>query len=123
MTDNITPTPGLTHDQWLKKTLVLVAAVQATIKEPLSGDPNTLRDQAGMAEDYQAQVSDATSEASAWLDWFVCIEYDRIDKDLTIPRAKAKLDVAVMQHRLLRDKLEALAMSMRSRMRRAAWNS
>lgn len=121
MTDP-TPVPGKTHEQWLVDVVILVGIVQAIIKEPLSGDPHTLRDQATQAEDYQAQTSEATSQASAWLDFFVAKEYDRIDKDLTIPRAKAKLDAAVMHHRMLRDKLEALAMSLRSRMRRAQWH-
>ena len=122
MTAEPTPTPGQTHDQWLAGALALAGAAQAMLKEPLSGNPNTLRDQATQAEDYQAQVSEATSQASAWLDFFVAKEYDKIDRDLTIPRAKAKLDVAVMSHRLLRDKLEAIAMSLRSRMRRAQWH-
>lgn len=123
MTTEPTPVPGKTHAQWLADAVVLASAAQSMLKEPLSGDPNTLRDQACQTEDYAAQVAEATSQASAWLDFFVAKEYDRIDKDLTIPRAKAKLDVAVMAHRLLRDKLEALAMSLRSRMRRAQWHS
>ena len=110
----------LTHGDWLDHVLALVDTAQAMLKEPL--DPQKLRDQALKCEDLHVEVAEALSQASAWLDWHVAKEYDGIDKELTIPRAKAILDVKVQHHRMLRDKLEALTVSLKSRMRRAAWN-
>lgn len=118
----ITPTPGLTHAQWLEHVLALVDTGQAMLKEPLSASAEELRTQASKAEDLQVEVAEACSQASAWLDFHVAKEYGAIDPDLTIPRAKAILDVRVMHHRMLRDKLEALTSSLKSRMRRAQWH-
>jgi hypothetical protein len=117
--DENTPTPGKTYLEWLGEVLVLVTDAQGILKDPLRPD---MPDQGTQAEDYQAKLSDALSEANAWLDFDKARAIGEIDRDLTVPERMLKLDVAVMRQRMLRDKLEGLAASMRSRMRRAQWH-
>lgn len=119
----LSPTPGETHDVWVARVTSLAGVAQNLLKEPLSPNPNTLRDQATQAEDYSVQVSVALSESSAWLDFHKAAEITKIDRDLTVPERMIHLDVAVMMDRMLRDKLDALVMALRSRMRRCAWHS
>ena len=121
MTTDLSPTPGKTHESWLKEVVALAGTAQAMLKEPLSPDPSTLRDQATQTEDYAAQLAEALSQANAWLDFNEAAEMGRIDSDMTVARQAIELKKRMIQHRLLRDRLEALTVSMKSRMRRAAW--
>ena len=116
---NKTPTPGKTYDDWLKDTLAIVVSSQDILKDPL--DPASMNHQATQAEEFQVKLTEALSQASAWLDFAKARELGNINADKTVLEKTILLDVAVMEERILRDKLEGLAMSMRSRMRRAAW--
>ncbi len=120
MTDP-TPTPGRTHDQWLADVVALAGTAQAMLKEPLSGDPNVLRDQACRTEDYASQLAEAVSQAEAWLNFKEAEEMGKIDPELTVARQAIELKRRMIPHRLLRDKLDAICASIKSRMRRAAW--
>lgn len=123
MTADPTPTPGRTHEQWLAAVVAIVGVAQAMLREPLSGDPHTLRDQATQTEDYAVQLAEALSQAEAWLDFQEAAEMGKIDSDLTVARQAVELKRRTIPHRLLRDKLAALTVSMKSRMRRAQWHS
>lgn len=123
MAPELTPTPGKTHEEWLTEVVKLAATAQGMLKEPLSGDHAILRDQATQAEDYHVQIAEAVSQAGAWLDFKEAEEMGRIDRDMTVDRQKIELKKRMIPHRLLRDKLEAIAVSMKSRMRRAQWNA
>jgi hypothetical protein len=120
MTEEKTPTPGKTYLEWLADTLKLVADAQDILKDPLR--PDTQNDQGTQAEEFQSKLSDALSEASAWLDFDKAAAIGKIDRDLTVMERTIHLDMVVMRQRMLRDKIEGLLSSMKSRMKRAQWH-
>jgi hypothetical protein len=106
--------------EWLSDALKIVADAQEILKDPLR--PGTLNDQGTQAEEFQTKLSDALSEASAWLDFDKAAAIGKIDRELTVMERSIHLDMMVMRQRMLRDKLEGLLASMKSRMRRAQWH-
>lgn len=120
MSDEPTPTPGKTYLEWLADALKIISDSQAILKDPLR--PETLNDQGTQAEEFQTKLFDTLSEASAWLDFDKAAAIGKIDRDLTVMERTIHLDMVVMRQRMLRDKLEGLLSSMKSRMKRAQWH-
>ncbi len=118
-----TQVSGKTHQQWIEEVTSEILIGRKMLEDSLSTDPSLYSVQADTTESQYEKMTAYLAEAEAWLDLKEDEEIQKIDPDLTIPRMNARLKVAVMPHRMLRDKIKGLCQSLHSRMRRAQWRS
>ena len=111
-----------TFQEWLDGVLPKITAAQEMLAKQLA--PDVTSEQATDTEDAYRESCDWLAEANSWLADIEYRELMALDRNRgTASERKIILNYKLKDSRELRDKIKGLSEALKSRMRRAAWNT